>query len=251
MGCKDLQKFPQRQRTLDKIVSWERNTKIEMNNLKGKINTNSELLLALHSSSNTLGVAILDSKDPSESISSNIFPIGRSLSNNIVKCVEEVLPASCWHQISRLSVAIGPGSFTGTRLSIVMARTLAQQLNCHVDGISSFALMAPRLSKRLEIKSRHKPFWIIKEMPRKGIIAGRYQIKKNSETNNIEEGLELEKPKLMTPEFKAKSSVNALDDVAIDVIHLIQLSLLAKNLGRNSFWQNILPIYTSSPVKAN
>jgi tRNA threonylcarbamoyl adenosine modification protein YeaZ len=39
-------------------------------------------------------------------------------------------------------VAIGPGGFTGTRLGVVLARTLAQQLNLPLFGISSLQAIA-------------------------------------------------------------------------------------------------------------
>jgi tRNA threonylcarbamoyladenosine biosynthesis protein TsaB len=56
------------------------------------------------------------------------FPLGRGLSNQLLTCIETVLPAADWTRLGRLAVATGPGGFTGTRLTIVVARTLAQQL---------------------------------------------------------------------------------------------------------------------------
>ncbi|MFL0732292.1 MAG: tRNA (adenosine(37)-N6)-threonylcarbamoyltransferase complex dimerization subunit type 1 TsaB, partial [Prochlorococcus sp.] len=126
------------------------------------------LLLALHSSSETLGVAVLDCRDPKASLRSNTFPIGRGLSNSLLNCVEELLPAASWPHLARLAVATGPGGFTGTRLTVVMARTLAQQLGCSLDGVSSFALMAPRLAIALSPEQMQKPFWIVKPMRRRG-----------------------------------------------------------------------------------
>ena len=216
--------------------------------IKKRRNRNGDLLLALHSCTTTFGVAILDSQAPQKSLSSKTFPIGRSLSNNILHCVEAVLPASSWHQITRISVAIGPGSFTGTRLSVVMARTLAQQLDCDLDGISSFAIMAPRLSKALKYKDRHGPFWIIQEIPRRGIVAGKYQIKNNLEIQNLEVALELEKPHLLDPQLKVGPCIKASDNISRDILQLLSLSLLEKKLGRKNYWQKVLPIYPTSPV---
>ena len=137
---------------------------------------NRRYLLALHSSTDDLGVAIIDLEDEDKRIKSSVFKAGRQLSNNLFKYVECLLPKEKWHDIARLAVATGPGSFTGTRLSLIMARTLAQQIDCPLDGISSFALMAPRLSTRLNSNEIKKPFWITKDLIRKGIIAGKYQI---------------------------------------------------------------------------
>ena len=217
--------------------------------IKGSRNRNGDFLLALHSCTTTFGVAILDSQTPQESLSSKTFPIGRSLSNNILHCVEAILPTSSWHQITRISVAIGPGSFTGTRLSVVMARTLAQQLDCDLDGISSFAIMAPRLSKALKPKDRNDPFWIFQEISRRGIVAGKYQIKNNLEIQNLEVALELEKPHLLDPQLKVGPCIKASDNISRDIVQLLSLSLLEKKLGRKNYWQKALPIYPTSPVK--
>ena len=204
--------------------------------------------MALHSCSTTLGVAILDSRTPENSLITDTFPLGRSLSNNIVNCVEEILPASSWNQLNRISVAIGPGGFTGTRLSVVMARTIAQQLDCPLDGISSFALMAPRLSRLLNLKNRNKPFWITQELPRAGVVGGKYQIESNSMITNFEIALELDKPHLLDPGLKVEPAIKASDNVAIDVIQLLQMSLLGQKTGRQANWQKVLPIYPTSPI---
>ena len=219
------------------------------NSIEQRRNRNGDLLLALHSCTPTLGVAILNSQTPQESLSSKTFPIGRSLSNNILHCVEAVVPTSSWHQITRISVAIGPGGFTGTRLSVVMARTLAQQLDCDLDGMSSFEIMAPRLSKVLKYQHRYEPFWIAQEIPRRGIVAGRYLIRNNSEVKNLEVALELDKPHLLDPQSKVEPFINASNDVSIDVVQLLKLSLWKKKLEIQSSWQEILPIYPTSPIK--
>ncbi len=215
--------------------------------MREKRKHNESFLLALHSSTNTLGVAILNSKSPKESIISSTFPIGRYLSNKVVNCIEELFPASSWHQLSRISVAIGPGGFTGTRLTVILARTLAQQLECHLDGISSFALMAPRLAK--DLSTRHEPFWITQELPRKGIIAGKYQIINDSKMNSFEEVLELEKPHLLSSECKVIPTVKASENVTLDVVRLLKVSLFAQKTGQKKSWRNVFPIYASSPVK--
>ncbi len=145
---------------------------MKSSNNKEYLAENQPLLLALHSCSPTLGIATLNSKSPKETLQSSQFEIGRNLSNEILECVDKVLPTSKWKQIGRLSVAIGPGGFTGMRITIVMARTLAQQLQCQLDGISSFALMASRLSKDLSNDEKYEPFWIGSTLSRRGLIAG-------------------------------------------------------------------------------
>ena len=132
-------------------------------------------LLALHSSSDSLGVGLqrLGATQP-ERLES--FPLGRSLSNRLFDCLESVLPADAWPRLGRLAVATGPGGFTGTRLTVVLARTLAQQLALPLDGISSFQLMAGRLLAGPRPPSAAGPFWLLQELPRRGVVAGLYGV---------------------------------------------------------------------------
>ena len=133
-------------------------------------------ILAVHSSSETLGVAVHNLQDTPEIIKVKTFETGKHLSNNLFKCINELLPYKTWNQIARLAVATGPGGFTGTRLSIAMARTIAQQLECQLDGFSSFSLMAKRIFREEKSININQHFWITSELKRRGLICGGYKI---------------------------------------------------------------------------
>ncbi len=215
----------------------------ETNNAKTKTS-----ILALHSSSETLGVATLDYLNPKQTIKSSTFPIGKQLSNNLLTCIQELVPKEQWSSICRLGVATGPGGFTGTRLTVVLARTLAQQLNCPLDGVSSFELMAPRLALKLKASERNSPFWIIKKLPRRGDIGGKYQISKQSKNCQFIRVSEIEVPHLLDPQSKLRPAVQAEEDVMEDVIRLLNYSLDCLTREKKGNWENILPIYPTSPV---
>lgn len=87
------------------------------------------------------------------------------MANGLFDAIAELLPASRWRELSWLAVATGPGSFTGTRLTLVLARTLAQQLQIPLYGYGSLRLIAER--RRLELASRG-PHWIGQTLPRRG-----------------------------------------------------------------------------------
>ncbi len=205
-------------------------------------------IMALHSSSETFGIAVLNLQNPKESKRSSTFQIGKLLSNTLLSCVEELLPAKYWPQLIRLAVNTGPGKFTSTRLTIVMARTLAQELNCPLDGISSFALMAPRLAKSLSKTQINKPFWVIQELHRRGIVAGKYLIKNKTNINCTHEALELETPSLIKSSLNLEPAIQAEEVVDLDVIQLLNLSYLYHQKGVKSNWSDVLPIYPTSPV---
>ena len=184
---------------MEQASSWGRNSKITIiiNPLTNFHNSKSKFLLALHSSSQSFGIAIKDTENSEKIIRSEVFNIGRSLSNKLFSCIETMLPRKFWKQIIRISVAKGPGSFTSTRLTISMARTIAQQIDCSLDSMSSFHIMAPRLYKYLDQNQNFNPFWIKDILPRRGIIAGKYKLIKIHQDSDFHEFSEIISPQLI------------------------------------------------------
>ena len=199
------------------------------------------LLMALHSSTERFGVAVHDPMSSSEPSAVQVFDDGRGLSNTLITRVSAMLPRERWTQLSGLAVATGPGGFTGTRLSVVMARTLAEQLRCPLLGISSFALMAPRLHNQLPVDQRGQPFWIARELPRRGLVAGCYYL----DANDVNE---LEEPHLVAKGRSLGPIVEAAEDVHADVLRLLELLRCAHLAGKAMPWSEVLPIYPTSPV---
>ena len=208
----------------------------------------SKYLLALHSCSESFGIAIKDTENPESIIKSEVFTIDRSLSNKLFSCIEKILPRKFWKQIVRISVAKGPGSFTSTRLTISMARIVAQQINCSLDSISTFHLMAPRLYKDLPKNQIFNPFWIKDILPRRGIVAGKYQLIKIKQESNFHEFSELISPQIITNEREINPSITASNNIEKDIIELINFSQYCQILKVNTHWKKTLPIYPTSPV---
>jgi len=202
-------------------------------------------LLALHSSSAELGVGVrrLDGGGPDRIAS---FPLGRDLSKQLFSCVEQLLPAAHWPELGRLAVATGPGGFTGTRLTVVMARTLAQQLQLPLDGVGSFLLVARRLALR-------EPTWLVQELPRRGLVAGLYGPGPGSGGRQGGPVVELQAPRLhadaaslaaIHPAARQPAEV----EVAADVTELLAIAQQAHQGGQPAPWQPVLPLYPTSPV---
>tara|TARA_Y100001968_G_C19406066_1_gene743695 strand:+ start:1192 stop:1866 length:675 start_codon:yes stop_codon:yes gene_type:complete len=208
----------------------------------------SKYLLALHSCSESFGVAVKDIDNPTKTIKSKVFDIGHSLSNKLFSCVETLLPKKSWRQIIRISVAKGPGSFTSTRLTLSMARTISQQIDCSLDAISTFRLMAQRLHNEINQESIYHAFWIKDVLPRRGFIAGKYQLLKIHDKSNFHEFNEVISPQLINNEQNLIPSINAKHNLEKDLISLIEISEFYKNLKVNSDWNKALPIYPTSPV---
>ena len=198
------------------------------------------LLLAMHSSTERFGIALQDPLTPESSSRVLVFEDGRGLSNTLISRIEALLPRQRWSGLDALAVATGPGGFTGTRLSVVMARTLAQQLDCPLLGISSYALMAARLAHALP--EPPQPFWISRVLPRRGRVGGRYAV----HADRVEE---LVRPCLLSDDQQLAGPVLDADErVEEDVLVLLQCLRDAWAAQESRPWQTVLPIYPTSPV---
>ena len=201
-------------------------------------------LLALHSSAGELGVGWrpLDGSAPDRMAT---FDLGRTLANALLTCVEQVCPASQWPALGRLAVATGPGGFTSTRLTVVLARTLAQQLQLPLDGVGSWLLIARRLG--LEA-----PAWLVQELPRRGLVAGLYAPDPLG-AGGVQERLA---PRLYADAAALQARQPApcrvvVVDVAADLGSLLDLASQAHRAGREAPWQPVLPLYATAPVAAD
>ena len=235
---------------MEQATSRRRNSKITIiiNSLQNFHHSKSKYLLALHSCSECFGIAVKATENPEQLIKSEVFHIGRSLSNKLFSCIETIFPRKFWKQIIRISVAKGPGSFTSTRLTISMARTIAQQIDCSLDSISSFHLMAPRLYEDLEKNQIFNTFWITDVLPRRGIVAGKYQLVKIHKESNFHEFNEIISPQLIRNQKLINPSISASNNIEKDIISLINFSQYCQNSKVQSNWQKTLPIYPTSPI---
>jgi tRNA A37 threonylcarbamoyladenosine modification protein TsaB len=145
---------------------------------------------------------------------------------------------------------------------VTLARTLAQQLDLPLDGISSFRLMARRLLGQAERPGG--PFWLVQELPRRGLVAGLY----TSDQNQPAEALEISAPRLY-PDGAALADAEAIlvipglpgeglplsvprcpaqVQLPEDVAQLLQCSQAAAAAGASAPWSEVLPLYPTSPV---
>ncbi|MBL1176521.1 MAG: tRNA (adenosine(37)-N6)-threonylcarbamoyltransferase complex dimerization subunit type 1 TsaB [Pantanalinema sp. GBBB05] len=70
------------------------------------------------------------------------WALGRDTSNLMHQYLAEFLLPQTWQDLALVAVAKGPGGFTGTRIGVVTARTLAQQLDIPLFAISTLAAIA-------------------------------------------------------------------------------------------------------------
>jgi len=203
--------------------------------------------LAIHSTDNSFGFGYRKNNNI-ESDELFIKKFDNDLCNNLISDLNKFISKENLQKINKLSVSIGPANFNASRLIVVLARTISQQINCPIDSFSSFEIMAKRIASKNNIFANKKSFWIYKKLKRKGFIAGKYEIFHN-ETNPSDLVIqETVQPKVVKEIESKELSFEASYDDKEDLKELLNLSnknLLDSNLDS---WKNVLPLYPISPI---
>ncbi len=204
--------------------------------------------LALHTTSGELGIAIINGQNIYRF---NSWDLGRNLANNLHEKLGGFLPPLSWQDLEFIAVAKGPGSFTSTRIGIVTAKTLAQQLNIPVFGISTLESLAWYHGK----KELHHPILAVEmKANNKEVFGSIYQFQSSmAELLNIipDQLFKVEEWQYLLTEYKDKFGNNlklikAPDKLAFTTETLLKIALFeaqnSKDLKANK-WQNLTPFY--------
>lgn len=68
------------------------------------------------------------------------WDLGRELSVQLHDCLNAFMGDLPWSELAFVAIATGIGSFTGTRIGVVAARTIAEQLDIPLYGIACDAI---------------------------------------------------------------------------------------------------------------
>ncbi|HIK46429.1 MAG TPA: tRNA (adenosine(37)-N6)-threonylcarbamoyltransferase complex dimerization subunit type 1 TsaB [Leptolyngbyaceae cyanobacterium M65_K2018_010] len=203
--------------------------------------------LAIHTSSPALGLAISNFTDETRH---QTWAWGRDLSAHLHPTLLEFVQPHTWGDLSFLAVARGPGGFTGTRIGVVTARTLAQQLNIPLFGISSLAAAA-------QWTLDHSP-----ELSPPPAIAVELKAQRDMRFTAIYQpsptGLKpLQPEQVVTPAAWAQTlahwpgpllPVPLGDDLAKTAPQVLALAYQAWQQGERPPWTQVLPYYGQHPV---
>ncbi|NJO43834.1 MAG: tRNA (adenosine(37)-N6)-threonylcarbamoyltransferase complex dimerization subunit type 1 TsaB [Cyanobacteria bacterium CRU_2_1] len=219
--------------------------------------------LAIHTASPDLGLAL--SNFAGDDRSQIWAGLGRDSSNYLHSHLAEFIQPQTWINLAFIAVAKGPGGFTGTRLGVVTARTLAQQLTIPLFAISTLAAVAwgARSSILPSAVLQANPPDIAVQMPahRGELYTAIYSIR-------VLPDLKSDWSDGSTLVTRLPDSVMAIEqwqktlDSWEDPYHLIQveggLGETALNLlelaykdwqqGQRPIWSDALPFYGQSPV---
>ena len=105
-------------------------------------------VLAFDTSSKALSLAILEDK---QVLAETTINIKKNHSITLMPAIDLLMASLDWtpKDLDRIVVAEGPGSYTGLRIAVATAKTLAHTLNIELIGMSSLLSLVPRQQEGL------------------------------------------------------------------------------------------------------
>lgn len=201
--------------------------------------------LAIHTCGPDLGLALSNFDGE---IRHQTWALGRDLSTQLHQLLIEFVAPYTWQDFSFLAVAQGPGGFTGTRIGVVTARTLAQQLEIPLFGVSSLAAVAQRALEQspaegsaiaVEMQAqRGQLFTAIYKATAEGLAAVHADQVLTSE--------DWETALVSYPASPHRAIAG--DDLAETVVQVLNLAHQRWLGGDRPDWSTVLPYYGQHPV---
>ena len=204
-------------------------------------------ILVIHSTDNSFGFGYRQN-NIIESDHLFIKRFDNDLCNNLINDLKKFISKENLQTINKLAVSIGPANFNASRLIVVLARTISQQINCPLVSFSSFEIMAKRIASKNNIFTNKKSFWIYKKLKRKGFIAGKYEICLNEKTPSDLVIREIVLPKVVKELESKEPFFEAIYDDKEDLKELLDLSNKKLFNSNADSWRKVLPLYPISPI---
>ena len=203
--------------------------------------------LVIHSTDNFFGFGYRknNSNNPDRLF---IKQFDNDLCNNLIVELNKFISKENLQKVNKISVSIGPANFNASRLIVVLARTVSQQINSPLDSFSSFLIMAKRIASKNNILRNKQSFWIYKKLKRKGFIAGKYEICDNKEKNEDLVIRETILPKVIQELHSKELFFEAEYDEYEDLKELLDISNKNCSCTNVKSWQKVLPLYPISPI---
>jgi len=203
--------------------------------------------LAIHSTDSSFGFGYRKN-NTLESDELFIKKFDNDLCNNLINDFNKFISKENLQKIKKLSVSIGPANFNASRLVVVLARTISQQINCPLDSFTAFEIMAKRIASKNNIFKNKKSFWIYKKLKRRGLIAGKYEIYHKEKDSSDLVIRETVLPKVVkeidSKEVTFEANYDDKEDLK-ELLNLANKNLLNSNLDS---WKKVLPLYPISPI---
>ena len=208
--------------------------------------SSNQYAIALHTSTPQLAIAVNNYEGDSRS---RVWDLGRGLASSLHSHLAEVMTPQTWQDFRFIAVAKGPGGFTGTRVGVVTARTIAQQLNIPVFGVSNLAALAA--DKINNLVQTEKLLAVQMDARRGELFCGIYRMGDRGLQTYLTDTL-------LTTEEWQQILVNLSDpyelivangQTAHTVTSVLELAYIEWQKGNHPHWSEILPFYGQHPVQ--
>jgi len=149
--------------------------------------------------------------------------MGRGQAERLMPMLEEILAAegAVWRDLAALGVGIGPGNFTGVRISVAAARGIALGLGIPAVGVTGFDACA---------HGEPRPLWVAIEAAR-GMV---YLPRHGADTTD-------------TPDLRTAAATEALD-APLRWLSDMAPALLATHIARIAGERRHLPLPRPAPL---
>jgi tRNA threonylcarbamoyl adenosine modification protein YeaZ len=200
--------------------------------------------LSLHTTTPELGLAI---SNFAGHMRSDVWNLERNVSSLLHQYLINFIKPQTWADLAFIAVAKGPGGFTGTRIGVVTARTLGQQLNIPVFAISTLAAIAWAHKDK-----NHSIIAVQMPAQRGQVFAAIYQY-----TPDASGLISLLPDTVFTPDAWQQKLANcntsyqlieAKSGLAATVTSVLQLADIDWQKGKRPDWSEALPYYGQHPV---
>lgn len=200
--------------------------------------------IALHTSTPQLGIAINNYAGDSRT---QVWDLGRGLAAQLHSHLAQILTPQTWQDLQFVAVAKGPGGFTGTRVGVVTARSIAQQLDIPLYGISNLAAVAAANQHQCQ----HKELLAVQmDARREQLFVGIYQSSEGRLQNYLADTLMAKSAwqQILTNLAFPYQLISADDQIAHTVTNVLDLAYADWQQGKYSHWSEVVPYYGQHPV---
>ncbi len=200
----------------------------------------------MHTASPELGLALDNFAGEARS---QVWDLGRDLSTHLHVHLAAFLQPQTWADLAFLAVAQGPGGFTGTRLGVVTARTLAQQLELPLFAVSTLAAVAHTHAVQAQLTpSTHLA---VQMLAQRGEVFGAiYQLAPDGlHTLLPDTVMSLERwEQTLAAWTSPYQLIQAVDGLGTSVSSVLALAQHDRQQGLQPHWSEALPFYGQHPV---
>lgn len=201
--------------------------------------------LAIHTASPDLGLALSNfAGDRRRHVWANL---GKGLSTHLHLYLAEFIQPQTWSDFAFIAVAKGPGGFTGTRLGIVTARTLAQQLKIPLFGISTLAAVARSAAS---IPAADSTLAVQMPAHRGEVYGAIYSVSEQEVKAVLPDAVmsQADWQQILENWPTSYQLVQAKAGLGETAVALLELAYLEWQMGLAPDWSTVLPFYGQSPV---